>query len=652
MNNFSTLADVLLARCTSKNGVNFLNGENVENRLRFADIYSRACGLLNHLQQHGARTGDELVVVVDRNEQFLDAFWAGILGNMIVVPISPGTTDEHRAKFFRIYSRLHKPFLFTDSVILERLRSFAATNEFANSLEKLRTSTVLLDQIVDISKPGTPVTAKPDDIAFVQYSSGSTREPKGVALTHRNLLTNIAAIVDGAQLTENDVTLSWMPLTHDMGLIGFHLTPLFCNAEHYLMPTPLFVRRPQLWITKAAEHHVSILCSPNFGYRHFLKSFHTENQKSLNLSGVRLIFNGAEPISAELCDEFTSALKDLSLNPLSMFPVYGLAEASLAVTFPVPSTGYRTISASRNTLATGAPVEIAAKLDQNTSSYVVVGQPISHCKVRIGDDTGHALPDLTVGHILIKGDNVTRGYYLDNDATQAAVRDGWLDTGDLGFMSADGLVVTGRSKDIIFVHGQNFYPQDIEAIIEKTGAVDAGKIAVCGARRADSPADELLVFVLYRGDDNEFLPIAAGILRTVNEKIGIPVDHVIPVARLPKTTSGKIQRFKLADAYLKNEFSDILEKLQSLAGQTRSPGHGTGGEIERNLKQICDDLLKTGSIGATDNIFELGTSSLTLAQVYERIEAIYPGQLEITDFFDYPTISELAKYLETRINGT
>jgi hypothetical protein len=216
-------------------------------------------------------------------------------------------------------------------------------------------------------------------------------------------------------------------------------------------------------------------------------------------------------------------------------------------------------------------------------------------------------------------------------------------------VSPHGLAITGRAKEIIFVSGQNYFPQDIEAILERSAGLELGKVAVCGARLADSPADALLVFVLHRGNEVEFAPVAAKVQKVVNESIGIPVDHVIPVAKMPKTTSGKIQRFRLADAYLNGEFADTLKKLHDLAEDRATTTDAGLGEIERNLKHICDELLPGRSIGANDNIFELGTSSLTLAQIYERVEAIYPGQLEVTDFFDYPTIAELAKYLESRL---
>ena len=649
---FATLNDALIERRSSVRGLHYIEGEHNGRSVRFADLHSRALGLLHHFQAAGATPGSEMILLLDSNAQFVDAFWACVLGNIIAVPLAAGTTDEHKLKFFRVLGKLKQPHLCTDGKIHSRLAAFAMGTPNDAALAGLKSKTVFIDRIEDISKPGRAHAAVPDDIAFVQYSSGSTSEPKGVALTHGNLLTNIAAIAQGIKLTEADSGLSWMPLTHDMGLIGFHLTPFVTDVEHHLMPTALFVRRPQLWLSAAGEKKATVLCSPNFGYRHFLKTFKSDKAAALDLKSVRILFNGAEPISVALCEEFLIALSPHGLPRSAMFPVYGLAEASLAATFPEPEKGYSTISVRRDALAVGTKTEPRTADDPDASTLVLVGNPVSGCELQIADGARNRLPDGTVGHVLIRGDNVTRGYYLDAATTAATITaDGWLDTGDLGFLSTGGLAITGRAKEILFVSGQNYYPQDLEAVIEKNAGIELGKVAICGVRPQNAATDDVLAFVLYRGELAQFLPTVKAVRKAVNEHIGIVVSHVIPVSRMPKTTSGKIQRYLLADAYQKNEFADAIAKLHELTTQAADATPEAHSEVERNLKEICDSFLTDRPIGVHDNIFELGTSSLTLAQIYQRIETIYPGQLEVTDFFDYPTIAELAKYLEGRVRS-
>ena len=650
--NFATLNEALAARRSSNRAIHYIDGENNERTLPFSQFHARASGLLHHFQSCGASPGSEMVLLVDRNEQFIDAFWACVLGNIIAVPLAPGATDEHRLKFFRVLRKLKQPHLCTDQKTFARLATYAADNALAADLERIKPATVFLDQLDDISRPGRTHTPRPDDIAFVQYSSGSTSEPKGVALTHRNLITNIAAIAHGINLSEADSGLSWMPLTHDMGLIGFHLTPFVMNVSHYLMSTAVFVRRPQLWLLKATEKKATMLCSPNFGYRHFLKTFDVDKTAALDLSHVRILFNGAEPISVELCREFLAALAPYGLRPSTMFPVYGLAEASLAVSFPQPGTGYATTTVNRDALSVGKEVEFVTADDPRAVTFVLVGHPVLDCEVRVASNANTALPDNTVGHVQIRGDNVSRGYYQDPQSTRAAISaEGWLDTGDLGFLSDGSLAITGRSKEILFVSGQNYYPHDLEAVIEKHTGIELGKATICGVRPDNAATDDVLAFVLHRGELRDFLTTVKNVRKCVNEHIGIVVSHVIPVGKIPKTTSGKIQRYLLAAEYQKGEFGEVLAKLHELVAVSSGAVPEAHSEIEKNLQEICDAFLKDKPIGVHDNIFELGTSSLTLAQIYQRIESVYPGQLEVTDFFDYPTIAELAKYLERRLKS-
>ncbi|HUO45012.1 MAG TPA: AMP-binding protein [Burkholderiales bacterium] len=650
MTGFDTLNDALAARRDSVRGIDFIEGGNDDRRLPFRDLRDRALGLLRHFQACGAKPGSEMLLLVDSNQQFIDAFWAGVLGGIAVVPVAPGANDEHRNKFFRILQQLANPLLCTDSRVFSRYADFASAAGLTADIESLKPHTVLLDRIDDISRPGSPYTPAPDDIAFIQYSSGSTSEPKGVVLSHRNLLTNIRAIARGINLTDNDVGLSWMPLTHDMGLIGFHLTLLVADASHGLMPTALFVRRPQLWLAKAGEMRATLLCSPNFGYKHFLRTFTPEKAAQLDLSAVRLLFNGAEPISTALCEEFLTALAPSGLKRTVMFPVYGLAEASLAVAFPEPEIPYHTVMVRRETLNTGARVEIAESSDD--VAFACVGRPVEGCAVRIADDDGQEVTPGVIGRILIRGDNVTHGYYRNPEATRAALSDdGWLDTGDLGFIADAGLVISGRRKEILFVNGQNYYPQDIEAVLERHAGVELGKAAACGVRPPDAETDRVLVFVLHRGDPASFIPVVKAVRKCVNEQVGIVVDHVIPVGRIPKTTSGKIQRYLLAQQYQAGEFNQSIAQLNALMAQDVTAESEQQDEVARALKEICDALITGKPVGLHDNIFELGTSSLTLAQIHQRIETVYPGKLQVTDFFDYPTISDLAGYLRKQSAG-
>jgi acyl-CoA synthetase (AMP-forming)/AMP-acid ligase II len=650
MTAFATLTDALDALAGSARAVHYIAGETNERRAPYADLRGRALGLLRHLQAAGAAPGSETVILVDGLAPFVDTFWACVLGRVIAVPLAPGNADEHKAKLFRVLSRLRAPTLATERKVFDRLRTYAADNGLGEDLARLEQRTVFLDEISDVAVAGVAHPAAPDDIAFIQFSSGSTSEPKGVVLTHRNLTTNIAAIIAGIATRRDDASLSWMPLTHDMGLIGFHLTPLFADADQWLMPTALFVRRPGLWIAKASEHRVSVTCSPNFGYMHYLKAHDPDKVASLDLSAVRVIFNGAEPIAADLCRDFTAALAPAGLRPTVMFPVYGLAEASLAVTFPEVDAPLGVEYFARGALGPGDRVRPVAAQAEDALELVRVGKPVQGCAIRIADEAGLAVDEGTVGRILIRGDNVSPGYYQDPALTAATrTADGFLDTGDLGTLRDGELIVTGRIKEILFVAGQNHYPQDIEFVLAQHAGIELGRAAAAGTRPAHAATDDALVFVLEKGDDlTPFAEVARTVRRVVNERMGLAVAAVVPVRQFPKTTSGKIQRFALARDYEDGRFAAPLAELARIEGEAGAQAGSAHGALEQTLLAICQAALPNRKLSPDDNLFELGTGSLTLAQIYEKVEATYPGYLEVTDFFEYPTVRTMAAFLARR----
>jgi len=510
---------------------------------------------------------------------------------------------------------------------------------------------VLIDTIDDATNFGTPHNVKPDDVTFIQFSSGSTAEPKGVVLTHRNVTANIASIVDSSGLSSAQPFLSWMPLTHDMGLIGFHLTPFLLNTDQVILPTELFVRRPFLWLLKATEKRTRVTCSPNFGYKHFLKAFDAEKGKALDLSNIRLIFNGAEPISEELCHEFTQTLLVHGLAANAIYPVYGLAEASLAATFPHPETPIRVVIVDRHALKLGDHVKLIDPASTNSVKFVSVGRAVACSKVRVSDHSNAAFRENIIGHVQVAGDNVTRTYYRNDAANQHAfTADGWLDTGDLGFINGGDLVITGRAKDIIFCNGQNYFPHDLEEVVAKNENVELGKVAACGVRKENATSDEVIVFVLHRGSVEKFVPLARAIHTHVNKYTGLSVAHVIPVGKIPKTTSGKIQRYLLGAAYMQGEYSEILSELEGYWDHRDVSIKDAQNTLEQRLMEICYQSIDKANFNQHDNLLEIGTSSLALAQIFEQVDKLYPGQLDITDFFDYPTISQLANYLGNKLN--
>jgi len=426
------------------------------------------------------------------------------------------------------------------------------------------------------------------------------------------------------------------------------------------MPTELFIRRPLLWMTFAARKGVTVTSSPNFGYRHYLKVLGDRSVADLDLSKLRLVYNGAEPISVELADEFMDRMAPAKLKRTAMYPVYGLAEATLVVSFPQPpGEKYEWVSVDRHELNVGKQPKPLLREHADALSIMAVGQPVPYSKVRIADDADQELPENHIGHILIGGDNVTKGYYENPEANAkgftAPDPDGqqWLRTGDLGMMKGGKLYITGRAKEIIFVNGQNYYPHDIESIAIRADDLELGKVVAAGVRAKGGSTDDLILFVLHRMDMQEFLPIANQVTRLVNEHTGLEVAHVVPVKRVPKTTSGKIQRHLLEEDYVNGVYDAELKELAALRAAQESAGGAkvTSNEIERKIKEICDAALER-NIDVNDNLFEIGASSLKLIEIHEQIDRIYPGLVDLTELFDFPTIAELSRHLEGKLTAS
>ena len=640
---YDTMIDLFADVKDRDREIRLIDGENDESVLSFSGLWDEALALLGSLQKRGMSAGDELIIFSKSNRSFVIAFWAAMLGGIVPVPVAVGISDEHKLKLFRILSQLKNVTLFTEMDLLQRLLDYASEQDLSEISALLDTHAVLMTD-VEPGAHGELYAATPDDIAFIQYSSGSTSDPKGVVLTHRNLCVNIRAIVEGFDWRDDDQALSWMPLTHDMGLIGFHLSVLAAGMNHAVMDTSVFVRRPLLWMSKASELRATQLCSPNFGYKHFLKLFVRKGLPDIDLSCVKRIINGAEPISWSLCEEFLDALAPQGLKRNTMLPVYGLAEATVGVSFSELGPEYGRVIMDRHSLQIGETFRPVDEADPDAVSFVTVGKAIRDVDIRIAGDDDRELEPGHIGHIQLHGDSMTETVYGDPEATAALFTDdGWLRTGDCGVFVDDKLVITGRQKDIIIINGQNYYPHDIEEIVARIEGLDLNKVVVAGATPKGGQTEELVAFILYRQGLEDFRPLIDAVRDVVGEHTGIEVDTVVPVPRIPKTTSGKVQRGKLLESYFDGEFDAVLSELQPSEAVEESVDDDP---LVAELEQICRDVAKDRKIGADDNLFEVGVSSLTLTEVVLAIDEKYPGKLDISDLFDYPTLREIAAFLK------
>ncbi len=643
-------------------------------RLTVQELEQAALLRLGDLQAAGLVEGSELVMPLEDNGDFLEVFWASQLGGFVPMPLSPPANGASCAKILDILCARPEAALVASAPGLQRLKE-AQQDGSMDAASRERWRALDLDQrqakVEPGGKPGTAAPRSPGDLAFIQYSSGSTRSPKGVIVRHGQAIANLKAITTGLQATPSDRSFSWMPLSHDMGLVGFHLAPLYAGADQTLMPTATFARTPLLWLEEAMGQGSTILSSPNFGYRHTLRAIDRKGMpEGLDLSAVRLILNGAEPISVDLAKEFVERLSPTGLPETAMLPVYGLAEATLAVSFPKLGQAISSLSLQRDRLALGD--EISTDSEAGALVSCGCGSPLPGVEVQLCDAQGATLGENRVGRIWIRGGGVTEGYYHDPEATaEALMGDGWLDTGDLGFLRDGQLFVAGRRKDLVIVDGQNFYPHDLEQSLQLALGIDPMRVAVAPVHPPGGAGETVGVFVHHRGEAAAFEETRKQVRAHLSTTFGIRADWVVPVAQIPRTTSGKVQRLQLAQALVAGEYDAALQALdpefslanagaaspvqadapRAEAAEAGDPADVSPEAMEAMMAGFAERVLEGLRFGPTDNLFEQGMSSIDLAEIHGLIEARFPKGLDIRDFFDHPTLRELSVVLSERVQA-
>lgn len=653
------IANLLIdsARNARDKGIVFIQNDNSEIFLTYEEMLEKAVYCLGALQKSELKQDDFVMMSFQDNIDFVVAFWACVLGGFVPVPISPPSAFKGKnsslEKLINVWNTLERPIMLCDTSMITNMKNNDVYPE-CNQIDMLNISVLRQS-----SEKGSINLASTDKPAFIQFSSGSTNTPKGVILTHKNLLTNITGIIETAQLSSEDKVLSWMPYYHDMGLIGFHLTMVALGMFQINMSPMKFVKRPTLWFDLISKYRITLTSSPNFGYRLLLKRITDKHLKSWDLSSLRLIFNGAEPISVPLVKEFMEKLSVCKLPENSMYMVYGMAEACLAVAFPIEGSKPESLFISRNSLVSKS---LAEEVDENNVDALEVaneGYAISGIQVRIVNDEGKVVPEKELGEIQIKGDNVTAGYINNPEATRESFQDGWLKTGDTGFMIDGKLCVTGRIKDIIFVNGQNLFAYDIEFKLEEIDGVEPGKVVIGGWHDENEGREKTAIFSALRIKKEDIKEFYGNMLRKINEAFGIVVDYVVVVKSIPKTTSGKVRRFMMIQSLLDNEYEDttftanellideVEHKVEEKSEKIDSVKHSILDNNADKIREIWAKVLErpAESIAYNQSFLTLGGTSIKAVQILGLLEDEFNIELGHDILINCKTINEMDEYL-------
>ncbi|MGB1016237.1 MAG: fatty acyl-AMP ligase, partial [Nannocystaceae bacterium] len=481
---------------------------------------------------------------------------------VIPVPVYPpmniGKLDAYIANTTHILRKAGCSLVLTDARVKPILGKLMAQIPSLKAIE-------VLDKLLEpvpFNADMRPVVVTPDDIAFLQFTSGSTSRPKGVTLTHGNLVANVAAIGanNGGIPIDQARGLSWLPLFHDMGLIGFVFAPVYNGATHVRFISPLlFLKRPAIWLQQISEIQATITFAPNFAYGLATQRVKPAELEGVDMSSLRVAGCGAEPIQYDTLRKFADHYAPYGFRSTAFLPCYGMAEHSLAITFVALEDELEADIVDAEAL-TGRDAKPASpeqlESGEGTLKVVNCGAPFPGHQLKIVDDDEQTLGDREVGHIRLKGPSIMRGYYEDIDNTAKAFVDGWLVTGDLGYTVAGNLYVCGRSKELIIVNGRNFYPQDIEWQAYKIEGVRKGNAIAFSIHDPEVRRERVILAVESRSED-QGARIRGEILAEVLESMSLRLDEILllPPGTLPKTSSGKLQRTKAAEMFRNSELT-------------------------------------------------------------------------------------------------
>jgi fatty-acyl-CoA synthase len=550
---FGTLAEALDYAAKGRRGLNFHDARgSLVRAYPYSELRDEALVTARRLIGAGLNPGDRIALIAETGPEFAAAFFGAVYAGAWPVPLPLPTSFGGRQAYvdqLKIQLKSCDPVLF---LVPQELADMAA--EAAGDVRAITWEQFAALPADDCTLP----EADPDSIAYLQYSSGSTRFPHGVAITHRGLLDNLRAHGIGLNLEDSDRCVSWLPWYHDMGLVGCLLSPLANQLSVDYQKTEDFARRPLAWLDMISRNPgTTVSYSPTFGYDICARrmSSQTRAEDRFDLSRWRIAGNGADMIRPDVMQAFVDAFAGAGFNAAAFCPSYGLAEATLAVSLMPPGEGIRIELVEESELSGSESDDTEGERPTRYRAIVNCGRPVTGMEVEVRDVVGSALPDRGIGRIFVRGKAVMVGYFRDEESTQACLSsDGWLDTGDMGYLSNGYIFIVGRAKDMIIINGRNYWPQDIEWAVEQLPGFKSGDIAafaITGPSGEETPA----VLVHCRvSDPDERGRLRNDIRDRVHAITGIsPIVELVPPRTLPRTSSGKLSRTKARSLYLSGE---------------------------------------------------------------------------------------------------
>ncbi len=520
----------------------------------YAEILQRARDCAGRLAAAGIGPGDRLLICLPTCWDLVDALLAamirGALPTLVAPPGALGGAAAHAIKIRNLIDLMGSKRFYCDEATRTLLNDF--NESAAAALSFVPGELNALAPAVELPR----ISVSPDDIAFMQLTSGSTGRQRAVMIRHSNLIANTHAIRNLLKADPSSAgqhVVSWLPLNHDMGLVGVLLFSIVYGLNLSLLRPESFLARPKLWMQMMSSHPYAMTPAPNFAYQLCVERADVSDLAGCDLSRWKIALTGAEMIRPETIEAFTAKFSPLGFNPNAFLPSYGMAETTLVVTADARHVGIKTVP---------APIDVCAGTGAGSSRLVSNGTPVLDTSIRISPPgSAHPLSDGQIGEVCVNGPGIFAGYYNDAEATATALKDGWLHTGDLGFMQDGELYLTGRLKDLLIVNGHNIMPHEIEWLAESaTGAGGAERCGAFSVSRGAEGEQAVVVLEINDVDDEALSALAHDIRSRIGRALGLPLADVVLVKRgqIPKTTSGKVQRSELRRRYLENQLERRL----------------------------------------------------------------------------------------------
>jgi 1-acyl-sn-glycerol-3-phosphate acyltransferase len=522
--------------------VRIWHGERAETCLTYDNLHEASCRVASGLLERGLAAGDRVAIMLPTDAEFFEAFFGVLYAGGVPVPIYPpfrrAQVEEHLRRQAGILRNAQAGFL----VVTPELRNVGSL--LVGLTDDLRH----IETVAGLKQAGSidrPVPVGPHTVALMQYTSGSTGDPKGVVLTHANLLANIRAMGEILEAESSDVFVSWLPLYHDMGLIGAWLGSLYYGAQAIIMPPLAFLADPGRWLRAIGQHRATLSAAPNFAFELCCKNVRDEDVPGLDLSSLKTIVNGAEPVSPATIARFTERFTKYGFRPEMMGPVYGLAENSVGLAFPPLGRAPIIDRVERTALSRDGLAVPAPPTDHTALEFVACGQPIPRHEVRIVDESGREVGERREGRLQFKGPSATKGYYRNEEKNRTLFDGEWLESGDRAYVAKGDIYITGRIKDMIIKAGRHIYPHEIEELVGGIEGVRKGCVVAFPTMGEGRGTERLVLLVETRITD-------AAASQALKQKIGetcatvldVPPDviELVPPRTVPKTSSGKIRR--------------------------------------------------------------------------------------------------------------